>query len=1593
MDIKISKLAKLTMPIFVAAALAACGSDDDSVTPPVTPPGVEIPNYPQEVTAPTANQVLVSVVDPDGATSRMGEAFTGWTLVPNASDSCDALSGDALSPSGADEFGPYWYLDSIASGACLSFSVADENGAEVLPVVEYTADDAANGEEVAFKKGETKALESRTEAYTGLKIARVKSYDPVGETEIAATNKAIVNFLDIEAVNGEVPADKYNGWTLHLWNNDTCDSLDAAAIPGYDDWNNTTNVIAGKDAAGPYWELPLTSEDGCVNYIVRDADNNNLTGSDMQLHFADFPDRTVTVVSGNSTSYDTRDEALGTLSSGITGRAAHWVDESTVLWEATGTGARLYVTNGKALETNEKGQLVGTFVELTAGDISDELKTKFPHLSSYKAYTVPDDVNPHGWVKEEIVAVLTDADGIIQSATVVQNAGLLDDLFYDDAKDVTLGAIAANGSTMFKLWAPTAKHVNLYLYDEDLSALGEESMVELEMDLFTGIWSANVEQDLVGKFYRYEVNVYHPLTRKWETTMVTDPYSLSLSTNSTHSQVVDLDADELKPDNWDEVAAPSINSPTEYVLYETHIRDFSSADEDGTAAYKGKYLAFTDTERASYKHLMELRDAGLNNVHLLPAFDIATVNEADAVDIDDTIGDLCASNANASVCGTENDTAVIKDVLASYDPATGDAQALMNDLRGLDSFNWGYDPYHYTVPEGSYATDANGTARILEFRQMVKHLHEQDMRVIMDVVYNHTNASGLNEKSVLDKIVPGYYHRLNASTGIVETSTCCDNTATENAMMGKLMTDSLVTWAEAYQIDGFRFDLMGHQPKDLMVAAWDAVKAVDPDNYFYGEGWDFGEVASDARFVQATQPNLGGTGIGSFSDRLRDAVRGGGPFDEKEAIRANQGFGNAAVWNELVESEDTATEKLLNDADLIRVGMAGNLKNFVLVDNKDTVTIGKRVDYNGQEAGYTEMAQENISYVSKHDNQTLWDNNNYKFATELSSSERARMQSVGLATVMYGQGIPFIHMGSELLRSKSMQRDSYDSGDWYNRVDFTGQDNNWNVGLPREDKDGANWPLIGQIIEDPSAKPSVADIALAKAQFMEMLTIRTGSPLFQLNAEADIKARVDFHNTGSQQTPGLIVMSIDDGASAGVDLDPNYDAMVVVVNASSEMQEFVIEGASGFTLHPTLADSADSVVLGSMFANATFTVPAMTTAVFVQEQGDSQGAGLKVSEKDTSGIPPYGDNELLLRGDMNEWGTSDVTEFKGSGVYSITKILEAGSYNFKFATADWSSVLVGCGNATIDSGSLPLVGDDNCTLEITETGSYSFSVNAEDDANPIIKVEAVADEKPFGDTVVALVGTVTDWAPGNADYAMEYAGLGKYTFTTNLTDVDISDNNGQFAVKVADPSWGSEGVNYGAETEGDPLTVGNSFALTGGDGAQNIGFATQNAGEYTFVFNAANKEAATLTVTYKEPIPVCEELAPSGETGPMGSTSLYVRGDLSDWTAQDAYKLSYKGNNTYQAFFAHAGGTAEFKIADDSSDWTTQFYVPTAEDNDAPKSGLVVDEFYTAWSKAGGAFSNNSMTFPAGNISVRFIVENAAASDAAAGKILIQKCE
>ena len=1228
---------------------------------------------------------------------------------------------------------------------------------------------------------------------------------------------------------------EYQDWGMHLWNGEGCTSTDLEAMgisSSGTSWDQPYPADGFNPTYGAFYIFKVDQQASdphtCMNFILHKGDEKAFGSANHKVALTQLDQhRSVFGFHGSSQLYY---EPTSERPIAIDGQKAHWLDEQTIAWEAAATAARVELRSSprnRIKLDEEKNQIIGGMpVELSiTGELNDELQQRFPHLSGLTATQI--DVKRHKLtriLKSQIVLVAYDDQDKVLAATEVQKAGVLDDVYVNEqagnAISEQLGTIVNGSKTDFRLWAPTAQKVTLHIYNKNKRPIKSIPMWENRRN---GIWELDGLRGVVGKYYRYEVRVYHPTTQQVETVMVTDPYSLSVSTNSMYSQVVDLDSNKLKPRGWDHYQRPETPLADDgqyldeyHVLYESHLRDFSYSDTLGSTQLNGKYLALTEQERESVSHLKALQEAGLTTLHILPAFDIATINEAETIDIHDTVGELCAVRASAVVCGEEDASQTLEEVLQGYDPATGQAQRLMNDLRDLDSFNWGYDPFHYTVPEGSYATNAEGTTRIKEFREMVKATHEMDLKLIMDVVYNHTNASGVNEKSVLDKIVPGYYHRLNTNTGGVETSTCCDNTATENRMMGKLMIDSLVTWAKDYHVDGFRFDLMGHQPKELMVEALEEVRKVRPDILFYGEGWDFGEVSNNVRFTQATQLNMAGTRIGTFSDRLRDAVRGGSPFDgDGTGLRKNQGFANAAYPNDRRDMTEQEAQDLLHNQDLVRLGMAGNLADFILVDYKGETKNGKGIDYNGAPAGYTEYPSENISYVSKHDNQTFWDNNAYKTATGVSSEELARMQSIGLSTVMLGQGIPFIHMGSELLRSKSMQRDSYDSGDWFNRVKFNGDDNNWNVGLPREDKDGANWSLISEIIADSTNEPNTQDIELTKRQFLELLEIRSASDLFRLNSKQRVMKRVDFHNVGPAQTQGLIVMSIDDGIYAGTDLDSNYDAIVVIINATPETQVFEVEGSSGFQLHDVQADSADSLVRSASFADSSFTVPPLTTAVFVQPQVGSQGSGLPVTEKDQD-LPPFGSSTVYIAGGFGQafWDPAGIeVPYTTAGVYSVRLGLSEET-SYKFTLGDWGSEM-SCGG-------------DNCPSNFTEIGMYEFALDANDTKTPIVLDARLVESYEGKEWYIP--GTLSgSWDHSDERRMFQGDQAGQVEFVT----AELTAGN-QYEFKFTCGNWGQ--CEHGAV---NVIEAEGSLPITNASG--NIGFTPDVTTTYLVEFDFLRK--------------------------------------------------------------------------------------------------------------------------------------------------------
>ena len=817
-------------------------------------------------------------------------------------------------------------------------------------------------------------------------------------------------------------------------------------------------------------------------------------------------------------------------------QTAYFVDSDTILWDIPVDETETYLFHfdrgGNTFRLGFEGISGGESFPIIydPNGASDEVKAKFPHLANLPAFKVDrgNRFDVRLGIKGLVAVTAQDVDGNTRYAAGLQLPGLLDDMYPYDGP---LGVTWDGDIPTLRVWAPTAWMTTLHLFDTSDPAAEPVQSIQMKPDTKVGVWSAVGEVDWKGMYYLYEVRVYAPSEGRVVNNFVTDPYAFSLSKNSTRSQIVDLADPALAPEGWADVVKTGIAAPEDIVIYELHVRDFSANDATVPDEMKGTFKAFTLKDSSGMTHLANLADAGLTHLHLLPAFDIATINEEksewQSPDFDE---------------------------LSAFPPDSDQQQNVVNLLRDADAFNWGYDPYHYTVPEGSYSTDPDGPTRIVEFREMVQSLNDLGLYVVMDVVYNHTNAAGQAEKSVLDKIVPGYYHRLNGK-GQVERSTCCANTATEHNMMRKLMIDSVLTWATEYKVDAFRFDLMGHHMKADMLALRAALDALTLEKdgvdgkaiYLYGEGWNFGEVADNARGVNATQFNMAETGIGTFNDRLRDAVRGGSPFGG----HLEQGFATGLCYdpNDFNQgSETTVCERALLFADITRATLAGNLQEYPFTNYKGVNTRGLGVDYNGSGAGYTTDPQENIVYVSKHDNETLFDVVQFKVPLDTSMADRVRTQNVALDLVMYSQGVPFFHAGSDMLRTKSLDRDSYNSGDWFNRLDFTYETNDWGMGLPIADKNQDNWGIMKPLLAADGLAPESEDILANVAHFQDALRIRQSSVLFRLRTEQDVIDRVAFHNTGPDQIPGVIVMSISD--MVGENLDPEHDMIVTLFNAN-----------------------------------------------------------------------------------------------------------------------------------------------------------------------------------------------------------------------------------------------------------------------------------------------------------------------------------------------------------------------------------------------------------------------------------------------------------
>ncbi|MEX5521011.1 type I pullulanase [Bacillus cereus] len=505
-----------------------------------------------------------------------------------------------------------------------------------------------------------------------------------------------------------------------------------------------------------------------------------------------------------------------------------------------------------------------------------------------------------------------------------------DNLFYYGGND--LGNTYTPQHTKFRLWAPTASEAKLVTYKNCNDKIGAEiNMQQGEK----GTWTAELKGNQKGLFYTYKVKIGD----KW--TEAVDPYVRAASVNGDKGAVVNLE--ETNPKKWKANKKPKFKNPEDAIIYELHVRDLSIQSESGIKQ-KGKYLGVTEKGTKGPEGvktgLDHIKDLGVTHVQFLPIFDYASVNE---------------------------------------------------ETLNEPQYNWGYDPKNFNVPEGSYSTNPyEPTVRITELKQMVQTLHDNNLRVVMDVVYNHMyNAAESN----FHKLVPGYYYRYNEDGTFANGTGVGNDTASERKMMRKFMIDSVTYWAKEYNLDGFRFDLMGIHDYETMNEIRKAVNQIDPSIILHGEGWDLNTpLAAELKANQKNAEKM--KGIAHFNDNIRDGLKGS-VFEEKE-----NGFINGKE----------------NMEDRIKKG----------------ITAG--IDYDTNSSTYQDPEQV-LTYVEAHDNHTLWDK--LELTNPGDSDEvRTQMHKLSSSILLTSQGIPFLHAGQEFMRTKYGDHNSYKSPDSINQMDW-----------------------------------------------------------------------------------------------------------------------------------------------------------------------------------------------------------------------------------------------------------------------------------------------------------------------------------------------------------------------------------------------------------------------------------------------------------------------------------------------------------------------------------------------------------------------------
>ena len=490
--------------------------------------------------------------------------------------------------------------------------------------------------------------------------------------------------------------------------------------------------------------------------------------------------------------------------------------------------------------------------------------------------------------------------------------------------------------TTFKLFAPKNAKRPVVTVSEQEMTKRGPKHYKMKY-LKEGVWKAEVKGDLKGKYYTF--NTTGKPSPNHETPGV---FAKAVSVNGKQGAIIDMK--ETNPEGWEQDKRPIVKSPADLVIYEMHHRDFS-IDASSGITNKGKFLALTEP-----KAIHHLKELGVNAIHILPSYDFGSIDETRPQD---------------------------------------------------NKYNWGYDPVNYNVPEGSYSTNPyNPACRIKEFKQMVQALHKAGIRVILDVVYNHTYDI---ENSNFQKTYPDYYYRKNTQGEYSNGSGCGNETASDRPMMRRFMIESVKYWINEYHIDGFRFDLMGVHDIETMNLIRAEVNKIDPTIFIYGEGWSAGTCAfpADQLATKANTKRL--QGIAAFSDDMRDALRGPFNDDTKGAFLAGIG----------------------GEEESLKFGIVGAIAH-------PQVDMGK-VNYS-KEPWASEPTQQ-ISYVSCHDDMCLVD----RLKTEIpdiTTDELIRLDLLAQTAVFTSQGVPFMLSGEEMLRDKKGVHNSFESPDAINHLDW-----------------------------------------------------------------------------------------------------------------------------------------------------------------------------------------------------------------------------------------------------------------------------------------------------------------------------------------------------------------------------------------------------------------------------------------------------------------------------------------------------------------------------------------------------------------------------